>query len=153
MKISKYITLFVIALSATSCASIVTQSVYPVDFNSDPQGAALTVENRDGRVVYSGRTPATVWLEPSAGYMRPEHYKVTYLQPGGEPVTTSIDARIDGWYFANLLWMPAAWVGMLLIDPLTGAMWKIPPGSETISVAVESPRQPEAPGGQLGIRN
>lgn len=138
MKKLKYLViLFVIALSGTSCASIFTRSVYPVDFNSDPQGAEVTVENRDGRVVFEGRTPATVMLESSAGYMRPERYRITYLQPGGEPVTTWIDARIEGWYFANLLL--GGWVGMLLVDPLTGAMWRIPPGSQVLNVSVEPP--------------
>lgn len=128
-----------VALASTSCASIFTRSIYPVDFNSSPQGAELTVESRDGRTVFLGRTPATVYLESSAGYMRPEHYKITYRQPDGEPVTTWIDAKIDGWYFGNLLWCPAAWIGMLLVDPLTGAMWKIPPGSEFINVTLETP--------------
>ncbi|MDR1896957.1 MAG: hypothetical protein LBR10_09235, partial [Prevotellaceae bacterium] len=31
--------------------------------------------------------------------------------------------KIDGWYFGNLLL--GGWPGMLIIDPLTGAMWKI----------------------------
>jgi hypothetical protein len=43
MKALKYLTfLFVIAvagLSGTSCASIISGSSYPVDFNSNPQGA------------------------------------------------------------------------------------------------------------------
>jgi hypothetical protein len=127
--------MFVIALSSTSCASIVTRSSYAVDFNSNPQGAEVAIENRDVNVVFDGHTPATVFLESSAGYMRPERYKITYRQPGREPVTTYIHAKIEGWYFGNLLlWGPGI-IGMLLIDPLTGAMWKIPPGSEVINPA------------------
>jgi hypothetical protein len=52
-------------------------------------------------------------------------------------VTTWINARIDGWYFANLFL--GGWIGMLLVDPLTGAMWKIPPGSQVINVSPEPP--------------
>lgn len=99
-----------------------------------PQGAAVTVENRDGRTIFVGKTPTTLWLEASAGYMRPEIYRVTYRQPGQQPVETYIEAKIDGAYFANLLLVPAAWVGMLVVDPLTGAMWRIPQGAEVVSV-------------------
>jgi hypothetical protein len=136
-QLKRLVILLVVAAAGTSCASIVTRSIYPVDFNSTPQGAEVEIESRDGRIVYSGRTPATVWLEPSAGYMRPEHYKVTYRHAGGEPVTTWINARIDGWYFGNLFL--GGLIGMLLIDPLTGAMWKIPPGSQVINVSPEPP--------------
>jgi hypothetical protein len=141
--------MIVVALLSTSCASIVTQSSYAVDFNSNPQGSRVTIESRDGRVVFDGRTPATVFLESSAGYMRPERYKVTYLSGTQEPVTTWINARIEGWYFGNLLLWGAGVIGMLLIDPLTGAMWKIPPGSEVVNATIEpySPplATPEAP--------
>lgn len=146
MKRLKLITLAAmagLALGSTSCASIVTRSSYPVDFNSTPQGADLTVENRDGRTVFVGKTPTTLWLESSAGYMRPEIYKVTYRQSGHEPVTTYIRAKIDGWYFGNLLL--GGWIGMLLVDPLTGAMWKIPPGSEVVSVSLESTPPTDTP--------
>jgi hypothetical protein len=139
MKISRFfILMLVIALSSTSCASIVTRSSYAVDFNSNPQGAEVAIENRDGRVVFDGRTPATVWLESSAGYMRPERYKITYRQPGREPVTTWIHAKIEGWYFGNLLWGGAGVIGMLLIDPLTGAMWRIPSGTEVTNVSIDT---------------
>ncbi len=129
-----------VVAACTSCASILTRSFYPVDFNSVPQGARLTVENRDGRTVFSGQTPTTIFLEPSAGYMRPERYKITYSRPGQEPVTTYIQARIEGWYFANLALWPVAWIGMLLVDPLTGAMYRIPPGSEVMTVSMGTPQ-------------
>lgn len=136
VKTAAMATLGVMALGLSSCASIFTHSTYPVEFNSLPQGANVTVENRDGRTVYNGQTPATLWLQASAGYMRPEIYRVTYRQKGQEPVTTYIEAKIDGWYFGNLLF--GGFVGMLLVDPLTGAMWRIPAGSEVVSVTMEN---------------
>ncbi len=131
MRPSRYFLMLVLVATTSSCASIVTRSAYPVDFNSEPQGAHLTVENRDGEVVFVGHTPTTTWLEAAAGYMRPERYKVTYSRNDGQHVTTFIHATIDGWYFGNLLF--GGLIGMLLIDPLTGAMFKLPPGTgETI---------------------
>jgi hypothetical protein len=144
MKPLKILILLAIVAGTPSCASIVSRTSYPVDFNSTPQGAGLTIENSYGQVVFSGRTPTTVWLSPAAGYMRAEHYKVTYTQPGREPVTTWIHAQLNGWYFGNLLL--GGFIGMLLVDPLTGAMFRIPPQSYVTSVAVEPPLlAPEAP--------
>lgn len=34
--------------------------------------------------------------------------------------------KVDGWYFGNLLL--GGFLGMLIIDPATGAMWKIENG-------------------------
>ncbi|MDR2911998.1 MAG: hypothetical protein LBV38_01670 [Alistipes sp.] len=137
MRLLKLFVVLAVAAGLGSCASIVTRSDYPVAFNSVPVGAQVTVENRDGFVVYNGRTPSTIYLEASAGYMRPERYKVTYRQPGREPVTNYIAARLDGWFFGNLLFGPPCWIGMLIIDPLTGAMYKLPSHSETLSVSVD----------------
>lgn len=132
MKLSRlFIPLLVVVLNS-SCASIVTRSRYPVDFNSSPQGAHLTIENRAGIVVFEGQTPVTVELPASAGYMLREMYTVTYRQPGQEPVRTYIDANIDGWYFGNIFF--GGLVGMLLVDPLTGAMYKLPDTVRSVTI-------------------
>lgn len=135
MKLFKISILLLLAVSASSCASIVSRSVHPVDFNSTPQGAQLTIENRYGHVVFTGKTPTTVWLDASAGYMQAEHYKVTYTQPGREPVVTWIHAELNGWYFGNLFF--GGLIGMLIVDPLTGAMFRIPPHAEMIHANFE----------------
>jgi len=36
-----------------------------------------------------------------------------------------VRADIDGWYFANILF--GGLIGMLIVDPITGKMWKLPP--------------------------
>jgi hypothetical protein len=35
-----------------------------------------------------------------------------------------LTADIDGWYFGNLLF--GGLIGILIVDPATGAMWKLP---------------------------
>ncbi len=136
MRLSKlFIVLTEVAVNC-SCATIVSRSSYPVDFSSDPQGAQLTIQNRDGFVVFEGKTPTTVYLNSSAGYMRREIYRVTYQHPGQEPVTTIIEAELDGWYFGNILL--GGLIGMLIVDPLTGAMYKIPPRSHSVGSGREA---------------
>lgn len=126
MKIIKLIVPLLVVLSATSCASIVSRSIYPVTFNSTPEGAAISVRNRDGLTVYQGLTPATVPLSSSAGYMRPEQYTITFQLPGHQPQTLFIGAQLNGWYFGNLFL--GGLLGMLIVDPATGAMYRIPEG-------------------------
>ncbi len=135
MKVLKFFATLLLVVASVSCATIVTRSIYPVDFNSNPQGARLTIENRDGRIVFSGHTPTTVHLDASAGYMRPELYKVTYQQPDSEPIITHIEAVLDGWFFGNLLF--GGLIGMLIVDPFSGAMYKIPPYTNIINVTNE----------------
>jgi len=38
--------------------------------------------------------------------------------------TTKIEGTMDGWYIGNLLF--GGILGFLVIDPATGAMWKLP---------------------------
>ena len=161
MKLSKlFIPLLVVILNS-SCASIVTRSRYPVDFNSNPQGAHLTIENRAGIVVFEGQTPVTVELPASAGYMLPEMYTVTYTQPGKEPVRTHINANIDGWYIGNLFL--GGLIGMLIVDPLTGAMYKLPDTVRSVTIRDDGSRvaprsaavrrvETEGASGQVAVR-
>lgn len=45
------------ALFASSCASIVSKTRYPVSITSAPSGSTFTVMDRSGREVVSGQTP------------------------------------------------------------------------------------------------
>lgn len=38
--------------------------------------------------------------------------------------TVPLSADISGWYFGNILF--GGLIGMLIVDPATGAMWKLP---------------------------
>ena len=112
--------------SLTSCATLFTSTKYPVTFNSTPEGAGITIENRAGVVVFDGKTPASVKLKSSAGYMKKEEYKVTFTKDGYAQKVVHISAELDGWYIGNIL--IGGWLGMLIVDPLSGAMYKIARG-------------------------
>lgn len=49
-----------------------------------------------------------------------------------------ITFKLDGWYFGNIL--IGGLLGMLIIDPATGAMWKIETEflNETLSISTAS---------------
>jgi hypothetical protein len=114
--------LLVTALLLQGCASVLSNSAYPVLIDSEPGGAEFVVKNLNGIEVAHGQTPATVTLESSAGYFKKAGYSVQFFKPGFQPQRYRLTSRINGWYWGNVL-NP---VGMLLIDPATGAMWQLP---------------------------
>jgi ABC-type Fe3+-hydroxamate transport system substrate-binding protein len=55
--------LFVSLIVLTGCATVVSESKYPVTITSEPQGAKITITDDANRPVYVGSTPASVSLE------------------------------------------------------------------------------------------
>lgn len=122
-----------IALS-TGCATIVSDSKYNVNIQSTPTGASFEIKNRAGEVVHQGTTPQSVVLKAGAGYFKGEKYQLTFTTPStkvgkkvipGKKQTFILDTKVDGWYAGgNLLF--GGLIGYLIVDPLTGAMYKLP---------------------------
>jgi hypothetical protein len=101
-----------------NCASIFSKSDYPVTFTA-AKAKKVTVQNRVTKsYVYSGMTPTTLTLSASQGYFKPAKYDIITAHG-----TQGLEASMDPWYAGNIL------IGGLiggLIDPATGAMWKLP---------------------------
>jgi hypothetical protein len=121
------------ALLTSGCASIVSESTYPVAINSAPDGADFVVTNRKGVKVHAGRTPATVSLKSGNGYFSAAAYTVAFHKDGYDDKQIVINSTMDGWYIGNILL--GGLIGMLIVDPATGAMWKLP---ETESVSLDA---------------
>jgi hypothetical protein len=116
--------LFVVAaVVLAGCASIVSKSEYPVAITSNPIGAEFVVKRNNGIPVASGVTPATIVLPSSEGYFKPAKYTVEFRRKGVVQ-TVPLTAKIDGWYFGNLLFGGVI-IGMLIVDPATGSMWRL----------------------------
>ncbi len=107
----------------SGCASIVSDSKYPVTINSFPEGAKITVKNKHGMTLFQSATPTMVTLDAGDGFFSSAKYFVSYEKDGYDKVTTTISSRLDGWYFGNILF--GGLIGILIVDPATGAMWKI----------------------------
>ncbi len=115
-----------ILLYSLGCASMLSKSIYPVNINSDPNGAEITVTDEMGRVIYTGVTPTTVRLKTKRGYFKGKDYTVAFKKPGYDSYSAVIRRSSDGWYiFGNLAF--GGLIGWLIVDPLTGAMWKYEP--------------------------
>lgn len=129
---------------SSGCASIVSNSTYPVAINSNPEGADFVITNSKGVDVHSGHTPETVDLKSSQGYFSSAAYVIKFKKTGYSDKTLSLQGSIDGWYWANILF--GGIIGMVIVDPATGAMWKLPE-AQSASLA---PTSIAANGGQLG---
>jgi hypothetical protein len=115
--------LVVAAVVLAGCASIVSKSEYPVAITSNPIGADFVVKRANGIPVASGVTPATITLSASDGYFKPARYTVEFRRKGVVQ-SVPLTAKIDGWYFGNIIFGGII-VGMLIVDPATGAMWAL----------------------------
>ena len=115
-------------LNLTACASIVSNSTNPVTISSIPDQANFTVTDKKGVKVHTGTTPQTVTLEAGSGYFSSGQYTIDYSKDGYQPQSTQINAGLNGWYWGNLGF--GGLLGFLVIDPATGAMWKLPERAE-----------------------
>ena len=117
--------LAVIAIQlATGCASIVSKSDWPVTVDSSPSEASFVIETRSGRKIHEGVTPSVVTVRASEGYFNGADYQVRFEKAGYESVTVPFNSRLNGWYVGNLVF--GGLIGFLIVDPATGAMWKMP---------------------------
>ncbi len=130
------LSLLALAVTMTGCASIVSESSYPVRVTSNVP-AQFEVRNEDGESVHNGTTPAQINLEASSGYMDGESYTVEYSAPGYQKTFSTVDSSIDGWYWGNIGF--GGLIGWFLVDPSTGAMFKLTPST----AATLTPLQPQ----------
>jgi len=128
----KFITVAMAAVFITGCASIVSDKSYPVTLNSTPSSARFEITNDKGIRLHGGRTPTTVMLKSGNGYFSSAEYTVIFKKNGYEDKYFAIESSLDGWYWGNILF--GGLIGFLIIDPITGAMWKLPEHSQHVSL-------------------
>ncbi|MBX6360157.1 MAG: PEGA domain-containing protein [Acidobacterium ailaaui] len=129
-------------MSFSGCATIFGKSSYPVSINSNPSGATVSITDKKGKEVYKGQTPATVTLKSGAGYFSRAEYQVRISKTGYEEQIIPVNFKLNAWYFGNIL--IGGFLGMLIIDPVTGAMWKLetPPINVTLNKSTASTETP-----------
>ena len=127
----------------TGCASIIQGSHKTVQINSNPSGAKFTIFNEEGKAIESRNTPASVSLERSSGYFKAENYKLVFEETGYYTGETRLKGSINGWYWGNFVF--GGLIGLLAVDPATGAMWTLDPKETTYTlVPVQPGLSPEA---------
>lgn len=107
----------------SSCATILSDSKYDVTINSSPSQSNVRVLDRKGVEVASGQTPLILRLKSGAGFFKSAKYTLEFSKEGYETKQLPLEASFDGWYIGNLVF--GGLIGFLIVDPATGAMWKI----------------------------
>ena len=112
---------------------IVSGTTQSVAINSTA-GARYAVIDRNGhrsrrKHACSGRSQS--WH----GIFQTGSYKINLRKPGYHPRTIDISPSVNGWYWANLA-IPGNLWWMLIVDPSTGAMYKLAPD------AIDAPLEP-----------
>lgn len=127
----------------SSCASIVSKGNYPLSISSNPIGAKVSITDKSGTEIFVGNTPASVKLKAGAGFFAKAEYQVKLSSPGYDDKVIPVHFKMDGWYWGNILF--GGLIGMLIVDPATGAMWKIEDGyiNETLTGAPNAMANPE----------
>lgn len=121
---NKLISLILVSCFLVSgCASIVSKSSYPVTITSNPDQATIVITDEKGTQMYKGKTPTTLVLKSGEPYFHGKDYTVTFEKEGYEKQVASIHRELDGWYIGNIIF--GGLIGILIVDPLTGAMWKL----------------------------
>jgi hypothetical protein len=114
-----------LALLAGGCASIVHGGNRLMTISSTPSGAKATISKANGEMVSVTTTPCTVSLDPKRGYFKGQSYDLKLELPGYQTAQVELRAEMSGWYWGNLVF--GGLIGMLAVDPVTGAMWNIAP--------------------------
>lgn len=117
-------TVFAAMIALGGCASIVSDSKPKVGLYSLPTNANYVIKDSNGGVVLKGVTPGAAILETSRGYFKSQSYTVTFQKDGYTETTVPLKSTVSGWYWGNLL--IGGLIGMLIVDPLTGAMYTLP---------------------------
>jgi len=123
-----------------ACATIMKGSEQDISFTSEHEGARVSVYTPNGMLMAEGDTPVVLPLEKGDGYFKAAKYKVVFEVPGYQKkelwLTGSLEA---GWYIAGNF-LVGGWIGWLIVDPITGAMWTLKPNdiSAKLSPAVSS---------------
>ena len=132
----------------SGCASIVSDNKEIVSINSSPQEAEIIITDENHNEIYRGKTPTTVTLNTSDGYFDGQEYTISFRKDGYEAHTLTVGSRINGWYVGNIVF--GGFIGLLVVDPLTGAMWALE--SDDVDIALRTNvAQQEAPASGLEI--
>lgn len=119
---TKFLLGLIICFTFTGCATIVSGSTKSLHIKSDVEASNISITDLNGKEIYNGRSPATVLLKSGAGYFKKAGYNVVVTAPGYDAQKYFIEYKMNAWYFANIFIGGA--LGMIVVDPLTGAMWK-----------------------------
>jgi hypothetical protein len=120
----------------SACATIVHGGPRAITVDSTPPGAKVSIYDRSNTLVQMNITPFVAQLPTKYGYFKSQTYRLAFEMSGYANCEVAVDSSVSGWYFGNLLF--GGLIGMLIVDPLTGAMFNLAP--ERVSQSLTASR-------------
>lgn len=84
----------------------------------------MVADLREGTNIAQGVTPQIISLDSGAGYFKKARYEIRVMRDDVVVNRVPVEVSMDGWYIGNVLF--GGLIGILIVDPLTGAMYKLP---------------------------
>jgi hypothetical protein len=120
----KIFSLVLLVIVLSNCASVVTGGGWKdVSISSYPPNARFRIIDEKGKQIVTGTTPQTVPLKGGKPYFAQKRYVVQYNLEGYQGANSVIGSEFNAWYCANAC--IGGIIGWLIVDPLTGAMYKV----------------------------
>lgn len=118
-------------LSLSNCATIVSKTSYPVSIDTAPEGVQVSITDKKGKEIYRGKSPTAIKLKSGAGFFSRAEYQIRLSAKGYDEKVIPVTFKLNGWYFGNLVF--GGLLGLLVVDPASGAMWRIDKESREIN--------------------
>ena len=115
--------LLILIIGLTGCATIVSKSRYSISVKANEPDTIVKVYDEKNVPVTWTKAPGTITVDAHAGMFSSAKYRFVFEKPGFETDESIVKAKMDPCYWINLICLYSAPVGMLLVDPLSGAMW------------------------------
>ncbi|MDR0526910.1 MAG: hypothetical protein LBG79_03720 [Spirochaetaceae bacterium] len=143
----------VIAAGLSSCGTLAGRSTSAMGVQSPKAGVPFEIVDGSGKVVASGVTPQVVALK--TGTLGGNKYTIKYKKAGAD-AEMKVKTTLNGAALNGTLRAMGGFIVGLIIDPITGAMFKLPdvvtleiayqPPSDTIRFMIATPDdvRPEA---------
>lgn len=137
MKNSITLSVLVLAMLSTGCATIVSGSKQTVKFTSNPTAATIYIDE-----VEVGKTPFEIKLK-----RKTEHHVMIKLD-GYETYQTNLTKKFNAWFIGNI-----ALGGLIgiIVDPITGAMYNLTPKELHAEMSKDTVVEQEADGLYFGV--
>lgn len=129
----------------TGCATILGGGSHePVSFASNTPDTKVRIVDNDRKEIVSQGAPCVVTLKRGGGYFSPAKYTAYASAPGQPERAVPVKAGFNGWYVGNIVF--GGLIGLLVVDPLTGAMWDLPD-----KVQIDFNKPPPGPNGTAAL--
>lgn len=109
----------------TGCATIVHGGPRAVPVASTPAGAKVSIYDRSNTLVMTNTTPFVAQLPTKFAYFKGQEYRLVFELPSYSTAEVRLESTLSGWYWGNIIL--GGLIGMLIVDPLTGAMYNLTP--------------------------